>query len=87
VRTRQQPADSDGLRLARLQADQRALGKEQGDRVLRAFAEKLLATSRKYDHVARMSGDSSSSSLPDAEEAMQPRIRQLRELRSKSASQ
>ena len=56
-------------------------GKEQGDRVLRAFAEKLLATSRKYDHVARMSGDEFVVIAPEMpEEAMQPRIRQLREL-------
>jgi diguanylate cyclase (GGDEF)-like protein/putative nucleotidyltransferase with HDIG domain len=56
-------------------------GKEQGDRVLRAFAEKLQATSRKYDHVARMSGDEFVVIAPDMpEEAMQPRIRQLREL-------
>jgi len=56
-------------------------GKEQGDRVLRAFAEKLQATSRKYDHVARMSGDEFVVIAPEMpEEAMQPRIRQLREL-------
>jgi len=56
-------------------------GKDQGDRVLRAFAEKLLATSRKYDHVARMSGDEFVVIAPEMpEEAMQPRIRQLREL-------
>jgi len=56
-------------------------GKEQGDRVLRAFAEKLLATSRNNDHVARMSGDEFVVIAPEMpEEAMQPRIRQLREL-------
>jgi diguanylate cyclase (GGDEF)-like protein/putative nucleotidyltransferase with HDIG domain len=56
-------------------------GKEQGDRVLKAFAEKLLTTSRKYDHVARMSGDEFVVIAPEMpEEAMQPRIRQLREL-------
>jgi len=56
-------------------------GKEQGDRVLRAFAEKLQSTSRKYDHVARMSGDEFVVIAPEMpEEAMQPRIRQLREL-------
>jgi diguanylate cyclase (GGDEF)-like protein/putative nucleotidyltransferase with HDIG domain len=56
-------------------------GKDQGDRVLRAFAEKLQATSRKYDHVARMSGDEFVVTAPEMpEEAMQPRIRQLREL-------
>jgi len=56
-------------------------GKDQGDRVLRAFAEKLQVTSRKYDHVARMSGDEFVVIAPEMpEEAMQPRIRQLREL-------
>jgi diguanylate cyclase (GGDEF)-like protein/putative nucleotidyltransferase with HDIG domain len=56
-------------------------GKEQGDRVLRAFAEKLQGTCRKYDHVARMSGDEYVVIAPDMpEEVMQARIKQLREI-------
>ncbi len=56
-------------------------GKEQGDRVLRAFAEKLQSTCRKYDHVARMSGDEFVVIAPEMpEEAMQTRAKQLREM-------
>jgi diguanylate cyclase (GGDEF)-like protein len=56
-------------------------GKEQGDRVLRAFAEKLQATCRKYDHVARMSGDEFVVIAPEMpEEIMQARAKQLREM-------
>jgi diguanylate cyclase (GGDEF)-like protein/putative nucleotidyltransferase with HDIG domain len=56
-------------------------GKEQGDRVLRAFAEKLQGTCRKYDHVARMSGDEFVVIAPDMpEEALAARSKQLLEL-------
>ena len=56
-------------------------GSEQGNLVLRLFAEKLQATCRKYDHVARMSGDEFVVVAPEMpEEAMKTRIRQLREM-------
>ena len=56
-------------------------GTEQGNRVLRAFAEKLQTTCRKYDHVARMSGDEFVVVAPEMpEEAMKTRARQLREI-------
>jgi diguanylate cyclase (GGDEF)-like protein/putative nucleotidyltransferase with HDIG domain len=56
-------------------------GSEQGNHVLRAFAEKLQATCRKYDHVARMSGDEFVVIAPAMpEEAMKARAKQLREI-------
>ncbi len=56
-------------------------GKEQGDRVLRAFAEKLKSACRVYDHVARMSGDEFVVIAPEMpEEAMKTRSRLLREI-------
>ncbi len=56
-------------------------GSEQGNRVLRAFAEKLQATSRKYDHVARMSGDEFVVIAPEMpEEATKTRTSQLRDM-------
>jgi diguanylate cyclase (GGDEF)-like protein len=56
-------------------------GKEQGDRVLRAFAEKLKAACRVYDHVARLSGDEFVILAPEMpEDAMKARVRSLREL-------
>ena len=56
-------------------------GSEQGDRVLRAFAEKLKAACRVYDHVARMSGDEFVVIAPEMpEEAMKTRAKQLREV-------
>ena len=56
-------------------------GSEQGDRVLRAFAEKLKAACRVYDHVARMSGDEFVVIAPEMpEEALKTRTKQLREV-------
>jgi len=56
-------------------------GREQGDSVLRAFADKLQATCRKYDHVARMTGDEFVVIAPEMpEDAMLARTKQLREI-------
>ena len=56
-------------------------GSEQGNLVLRAFAEKLQATSRKYDHVARMSGNEFVVIAPEMpEDAMRTRASQLRDM-------
>ena len=56
-------------------------GSAQGDRVLRAFAEKLQAACRVYDHVSRMSGDEFVVIAPEMpEEALKTRTKQLREM-------
>jgi len=59
-------------------------GREQGDRALRAFAERLKAACRVYDHVARISGDEFVVIAPEMpEEAMKTRARQLSEMAQK----
>ena len=56
-------------------------GLEQGNRVLKAFAERLQGMSRKYDHVARMSGDEFVVIAPEMpEEVVRTRANQLREM-------
>lgn len=56
-------------------------GLEQGNRVLKAFAERLQATSRRYDHVARMSGDEFVVIAPEMpEEVVRTRAGQLRDM-------
>ncbi len=56
-------------------------GSEQGNHVLRVFAERLQATCRKYDHVARMSGDEFVVIAPEMpEEATKTRTTQLRDI-------